>query len=385
MAIVTSRTFLSAMLAFAVFALAAGSAFATTINGTARNDTLRGGARADKIYGKGGNDKLFGARGNDVLVGGPGNDLLVGGVGADALRCGPGRDTAVRDMPDKVATDCEVVRGPRPGPPPPPPEPSPPPAPPAPGAPATYVFGPDVNSQQQSGVRRGLDAAARHYRSALGRELPPFTVWAHADLEAMIRTYADTRPTSLEESRRLWEGGQVGHAVPRKVWLGPGWFQQLSGAGYGSRLKIAAHEAFHLLQYEVAPENLWFGGIDDVRPLGPWWLLEGAAEYFGFLAIVEEGVLSLTNVHGQWEQRARNSAATLRSLETYRGQLNTPGAYDIYALAVRQLIRDRDPRLVMTYFEAVGRGGSWPNAFSAAFGRTVDAFYAEFEAYRRGL
>jgi hypothetical protein len=201
----------------------------------------------------------------------------------------------------------------------------------------------------------------------------------------MIRTYAQTRPTSLEESRRLWQGGQVGHAVARKVWLGPAWFQQLSGSGHGSALKIAAHEAFHLLQYEAAPENLWFGGIDDVRQVGPWWILEGAAEYFGSLAIVEEGLLSLTTVHGQWEQTARNSAATLRSLETFRGQLDTPGAYDIYALALRELIRDRDPRLVMTYFDAVGRGLSWPNAFSAAFGRSVDAFYAEFEAYRRGL
>ncbi len=385
--VVNRGTFWTA-LAIAVLALAAGSVWAATINGTAGNDTLRGGARADKIYGKGGNDTLFGAGGNDILVGGPGKDLLVGGVGADTLRCGPGRDTAIRDARDNVASDCEVVRGPKPvppPPPPPPPSPPPPPAPPAPGAPATYVFGPELNTQQQSAVRRGLDAGARHYLSALGRELPPFSVWANADLEAMIRTYADTRPTSLEESRRLWEGGQVGHAVPRKVWLGPGWFQQLSGAGYGSRLKIAAHEAYHLLQYEVAPENLWFGGIDDVRPLGPWWLLEGAAEYFGSLAIVEEGVLSLGNVQGQWEQTARISAATLRSLETYRGQLNTPGAYDIYALAVRQLIRDRDPRLVMAYFEAVGRGGSWPGAFSAAFGRSVDAFYVEFEAYRQGL
>ena len=109
-----------------------------------------------------------------------------------------------------------------------------------------------------------------------------------------------------------------------------------------------------------------------------------AAEYFGSVAIVDEGVVSPAIVHGQWEQAARNSAATLRSLETYRGQLNTPGAYDIYALAVRQLIGDRDPGRVMTYFEAVGRGGSWPSAFSAAFGRSVDAFYAEFEAYRRG-
>ena len=127
--VVTRRTFRTAVLAFALLALAAGSVWAAAINGTSRNDTLRGGARADKIDGKGGNDKLFGAGGNDVLVGGAGNDLLVGGPGADTLRCGPGRDTATRDVRDKVSRDCEVVRGSKRVPTPPPPTP-----PPAPGA-----------------------------------------------------------------------------------------------------------------------------------------------------------------------------------------------------------------------------------------------------------
>jgi hypothetical protein len=109
--------------------------WAATIVGTPGGDTLRGGSRADKVYGKGGNDKLYGAAGNDLLVGGPGNDLLVGGTGADTLRCGSGRDTASRDLRDKVATDCEVVRGARPTPTPPPPlPPLPPPTPPAPKA-----------------------------------------------------------------------------------------------------------------------------------------------------------------------------------------------------------------------------------------------------------
>ena len=75
---------------------------ASTIVGGSRNDTLRGTPRADKLYGKAGNDRLFGLRGNDVLV---------GGAGADRLVCGPGRDTAWADAKDRVAKDCEVVKG----------------------------------------------------------------------------------------------------------------------------------------------------------------------------------------------------------------------------------------------------------------------------------
>ncbi len=127
--IVTRRTFPIVVLSSALLALAAGTVWAATINGTPGDDTLRGSARADKIIGKGGNDKLFGAAGNDILVGGPGNDVLVGGPGADALRCGQGHDTARRDATDNVSTDCEVVRGPTPSPPPTPPTPPPPPPP----------------------------------------------------------------------------------------------------------------------------------------------------------------------------------------------------------------------------------------------------------------
>jgi RTX calcium-binding nonapeptide repeat (4 copies) len=113
---------------------------AATIKGTAGNDTLRGGSSADRLDGRGGNDKLFGAAGNDVLLGGAGNDLLVGGPGADRLTCGAGQDTARGDAKDKIAADCEIVKGvPSTEPPitqPPPGNPPPPQA--SPVTPGTY-------------------------------------------------------------------------------------------------------------------------------------------------------------------------------------------------------------------------------------------------------
>jgi hypothetical protein len=124
-------SFVATLVCGALFVLTA-TVGAATITGTPGHDTLRGGAKADKLNGKGGNDKLYGAAGNDVLTGGPGNDLLVGGLGADTLSCGPGRDTASGDAKDRIAKDCEVVKGvPKPQP-PAPPAPPPPPAPPAP-------------------------------------------------------------------------------------------------------------------------------------------------------------------------------------------------------------------------------------------------------------
>jgi hypothetical protein len=270
------------------------------------------------------------------------------------------------------AARCEVA---------PPPLPPAPPAP-APGAPATYVFGAEVSAGQQALVRHGLDAGARYYRAALGRELPPFAVWAYADPEAMIHAYAESRPTSVDDARRLWEGGQVGHALTRKVWLGPRWFLNPQV----SALKIAAHESFHLLQYELVGERpLGASSLDEIPAAGPWWLAEGTAEYFAYLAVAEDGAVRFADVRAQWVRSTKASSATLRALATLRGQRENPAPYDIYALATELLLSGRDPKLVFTYYDAIARGVAWPDAFAATFGRTFDAFVDEFEAFRRGL
>ena len=284
----------------------------------------------------------------------------------------------INELARRIRSGCPQA----PAPPSPPPPPTPAPLP-GPGAPATYAFGPELNAAQQALARRGLDSGARYFRAALGRELPTFTVWAHADLEAMIRTYAETRPTSLDDARRLWEGGQVGHATPRKVWLGPAWFQTSSSSQERS-LKIAAHEAFHLLQYETVGERpLGVSGLDEIPSAGPWWLAEGAAEYFAYLAVAADGASRFADVRAGWVRSAKATSATLVALATLRGQRETPNAYDIYALATELLLQGRDPKLVFIYYEAIARGVPWPEAFAGTFGRTHDAFVGEFETFRR--
>ena len=255
------------------------------------------------------------------------------------------------------------------------------PQPAAPGAPATYVFGSQLSPAQQALVRRGLDAGARLYRSVLSRELPAFGVWAHTSNEELIAAYAANVPTSQEYARALWNGYQVGHATFRQVWLGPAWFS--SGPDW-NQLKIAAHEAFHLLQYEVMGQQVMsVSGLDDVPRAGPWWLLEGVAEYFAYRAVASDGALPLDSARLRWRGSAQDSQATLVALSTLRGQRENPRPYDIYALASELLLRERDPKLAFAYFESIARGVEWHEAFATTFGRTFEAFVAEFEAYRR--
>ena len=152
----TRRPALRSHAVLAVLALLLASAAAAdgrVRNGGSRADTLLGTPRADVLRGFAGPDVLVGGRGPDRLVGGAGRDRLIGGPGDDDLRardgvrdvvsCGPGRDRAVVDARDRVARDCEVVRGRpaarRPAPPPAPSPPAPPP-PTAPGGGATRTF-----------------------------------------------------------------------------------------------------------------------------------------------------------------------------------------------------------------------------------------------------
>ena len=302
-------------------------------------------------------------------------DAVLGGAHRGTARWIVGRaPAAANSLARTISAGC----------PPPPPPPVPPPLT-GPGAPATFVYGAELSALERSRVERGLNAGARYYRTILGHELPPFRVWAFRDLDALLAAYVQNEPSfSLDQARRLWEGGQVAHATARKVWFGPSYF--LPGRSEAELLRIAAHEAFHLFQYELAGARaLGVSGLDEVPTAGPWWISEGTAKYFADLAVVREGVLRLEDVRGEWIRRTKVNTTSLADLATLRGQRETANPYEVYTLATELLLQNRSPTLVFAYYEAIGRGVAWRDAFASTFGRSIDTFVAEFEAYRRTL
>ncbi len=381
------------------------AAMGATILGTSRAETLRGTAKADVINGRGGNDTLHG-RG--------GNDRLNGGAGRDRVFCGGGVDRVQADRLDVVAKDCEHVSrpapltppvrpepnpAPAPSPPPtpppapsppspppptpPPPPPPPPPAPPLVEAPATFVLGAGVTADQRAVIKRGLDIAATYFRTGLGRDLPPTTVYVEDDLEGMVSLFAQTRPSTLDASRRIWET-TTAVAAPRRTWVYTGSASWL-GRDDATRAKILAHEAFHIMQFELAGPQGLDGGPDDVPRAGPQWLVEGAAEYIGYRAIASQGLIGMSAIRAQWISRTKLTASLLRSRETSAGLFAEPEPYQISPLAVDFLLAARPDALLVAYYEAIGGGETWQSAFATVFGMSIETFYEEFEAYRRGL
>lgn len=230
-------------------------------------------------------------------------------------------------------------------------------------------------------LQAALDTGARYIRRVLGREMPPTTVYAHTDIEAMIATSARTRPRSLDEARALWGSGQqYGEVDYRVLWIGPPWFTEPEP----SRSKIAIHETLHVLQSELAGRGALGGPDDQIPRAGPKWLFEGAAEWTAYQAIAEGGLIGIDAARALWIATTKRLSSTpLSALEVRAGR--PFGAYDLYALAVDYLVRARNPATLSTYLEAIGRGTPWRDAFATTFGLTIESFYAEFAAYRQTL
>jgi hypothetical protein len=77
---------------------------------------------------------------------------------------------------------------------------------------------------------------------------------------------------------------------------------------------------------------------------------------------------------------------TLERLAIRSGQLEAgSNAWGIMPLAVERLVGQASTSKLLPYFEAIGRGEPWQVAFTTVFGKSVSAFYTEFEAYRQGL
>jgi hypothetical protein len=77
----------------AIVLVAAATASAATIRGTARADRLAGTPAVDAIQARGGDDRI----------------VVQGDAVADSVSCGRGRDVVTAELVDRVAADCEVV------------------------------------------------------------------------------------------------------------------------------------------------------------------------------------------------------------------------------------------------------------------------------------
>jgi len=140
----------------------------------------------------------------------------------------------------------------------------------------------------------------------------------------------------------------------------------------GRVAKSGGHEHFHNLQGQLGcnPANDYPEKLDI-------WLMEGAADYFGWQAAMAFGLSPGNYERFILEGRFREAEHGLRAYEVYNPQLELH--YALFAAAVGYLVEDLStPAAWTAYCRARGQGVEWRTAFQSAFGLTTDEFYDRF-------
>jgi len=240
------------------------------------------------------------------------------------------------------------------------------------GEPA-YVFGPGVGAAEQQRIRGALEDAGAYTRARLGYDFAQFRADVFADLDTQVDEFllaTGQLPAIRAQVLAEWAARNPGGA--------PGTAQR----GYllvcicdaAMRPFTAAHEFFHVLQLELSPAQL-----------GPVWLFEGVAEYLS-LRVAEASSWATEGGPPSIDAQARLAAATsalLRSMETRHGFESVGIGYAAGVAAVKLLADSAGEASLIRFFELLGRGGAWEDAFRDAFGRSAGRFYAEYEARPR--
>ncbi len=157
--------------------------------------------------------------------------------------------------------------------------------------------------------------------------------------------------------------------------------------GTVTKRKIVIHEIFHLLQFELG----WIGGPPG-SITGPHWLIEGSAEYVGWLGVSSLNLVTLDTARGCMLKEVADFALqqppglpNLDQLETGQSFSRPGPVYPLAMIGANQLITGASLSALLTFGNAVAADTPWATAFASAFGTSSTAFYAQFPAYKAGL
>ena len=237
-----------------------------------------------------------------------------------------------------------------------------------------FEFEATVSNDKRGVIQESVRLGAEFLNELGAPELGAVTIFAYDTLDGLGQAYAKWLRISPEQAIQL-KGTLTGEASLGVIFL------RLPNQEYYDGQAIF-HELFHVLQSSLV--GTVFGQGDFVSTAGPSWLIEGSAQYFQTIASVRAGIYDLASERNRNLARARNTAAPLSSLETFSG-MQTAGVEAAYALgffAVEFMLSTGPLSSLYSFWQLIGAGQPWPAAFSMAFGRSLDTFYQQFEAYR---
>ncbi len=230
----------------------------------------------------------------------------------------------------------------------------------------TVVTAPGVAASDVAIVRAALATVPAYYER-LG--VPAFgtTVYVYGSRAAAEHGYRASVGVSKHDATHLWSTATAAGSLDGVfVNAGSDGWKERSPA---QRERVVAHELFH------AAQNALAGAGWEIASDVPW-LTEGSAEYFSTAAMVDAGLMTFASHDAEVAFTAVD--APLPAYQSWNAY-SRPGLYAIGYLAVERLARQHGASSVIAFYRDLASGVvSWRDAFSMAFGETVEAFYAEF-------
>lgn len=152
--------------------------------------------------------------------------------------------------------------------------------------------------------------------------------------------------------------------------------------------RMMAHEYMHHLQSELSEEKTAPQRHRGQRQIaGPSWLSEGTAEFFEYRFGALGAHFDVFN-SGQLRREANESDRSLRKMRS-RGTVKSNENYALSHYASYLLARKYGTEALFQYWEELGKGKSWEQAFVGVFHMELSEYEAMFpkfiENYQAGL
>lgn len=248
-------------------------------------------------------------------------------------------------------------------------------------------FGPDVSVKLARETTAALLGAESFLDIATGLRLKQVpALFISADPAWMTDGYAEE--TSLPASERAnreaqfaaCNGGEANYGMMFMCTAAKVFNEDWYGLGLPTQRAYAmVHELFHVVQNElVGPAgNGCCNEAQSLEHLGPSWLVEGGAEYVAFQLLAASGWKNYDREMKHQDRLAADSGVTARQAETRGAYYSNPLAPAVGLVGTYELVGTMGPQVLPRFWQAIGAGEPWENAFEKSFGITVASFYAE--------
>ena len=249
----------------------------------------------------------------------------------------------------------------------------------------TWKIGDEVSPTVEAEARETVLAMHDYL---VGLDFPPITrpvtIFLYHDLDSLAAEFKATTGRGLAEG-----GAGPAFAEGRRVIVFTGdWIALNTSADRyqeyspGTRKRILGTSLFSVYQQAVSGLSR-APSYNEVPPVGPYWLLMGAAAFITFKALEASDPESCDVTRGRFARFSGTVDTPLSDAETRAGFESMRSAYQHSFLAVELLESQASEGALGAYFASLRLGTTWQEAFQTAFGTTVEEFYQLFEERRK--